>query len=124
MITVHKLFWMPPHLMNRGSPEVVEEDVGDRCLWSQVSVLFYGTDVVEHESAVQTVVVDQDTSEYQDGTEPAARRLGQVLGSLHGAGQPAAAAASPSPHCRHHPAKTAHSAHPVHSRSFRLTPPY
>lgn len=38
--------------MNRSSPKVVEENVGDRRLRSQVSVLLYGTDVVEDETTV------------------------------------------------------------------------
>lgn len=40
------------YLMNRSSPKVVEENVGDRRLRSQVSVLLYGTDVVEDETTV------------------------------------------------------------------------
>lgn len=46
------------HLMYRSSPEIVEEDVCDRCLWPQVSVLLYSTDVIEDEAAVQAIMVD------------------------------------------------------------------
>lgn len=50
--------------MNRSSPEVIEKDVGDRRLRSQVSILLDCTDVVENEATVKTVVVDEDAGQH------------------------------------------------------------
>lgn len=54
------MYWSPP--------KVVEEDIRDRSLRSQVSVFFYGTDVVKDEATVKAVVVNDYTREDEDCT--------------------------------------------------------
>lgn len=54
--------------MNGCSPEIVEEDVFDRHMRPEISVVLDGTDVVEHEAALEAVVV---TGEAGNGHQPA-----------------------------------------------------
>lgn len=53
--------------MHRSAPEVVEENVLQRRVLAQVTVILDGTDVVEHKAAVECVVVAQD-GDQRDGS--------------------------------------------------------
>lgn len=50
------------YLVHRGAPEIVEEYVNEGGVWPEVSILFDGTDVVEHKTAVARVVVANQAS--------------------------------------------------------------
>lgn len=109
-----------PYLVYGCSPEVVEKDVRNWCLWSQVSIFFDSVDIVEHKAAVEAVVVDDDAGEDQHGSETAARRLRHVSGrGRRRARQPTSAAPGPRAHRRHHSAKPTHSTYAVHCESLR-----
>lgn len=47
--------------MYRCPPKVIEEDIRDRSLGSQVPVFLYGTDIVKDEAAVKAIVVNKNT---------------------------------------------------------------
>lgn len=108
------LFYKQTHLMNWSSPEVVEKDVGDGRLRSKISVLLNGTDVVEHEAAIQAVVVDQDASQDEDGAQTAARRLRRFLRYVAVTTETPSTPTSPRPHRRHHSTKPTHPTYAVH----------
>lgn len=103
--------------MNRCSPKVVQEDVGDRRLWPQVSVVFYCTNVIEHKTTVETVVVDEDAGKDEQGSEAASRCLRGIFRGLGCRREAPPAPASTCPHrCRHHTSESAHAAHSLHCK--------
>lgn len=56
------------YLLDGGPPKVIEKDVLERNVWSQVPIVFDGADVVEDEAAVKAVVITDDTCHHQDET--------------------------------------------------------
>ena len=57
---VHKIFFLNDtkiYLGHERSPEIIEEEVGDGRMRSQVLVVFDGRDVVEDEAALQRIPV-------------------------------------------------------------------
>ena len=57
------------YLVHGSPPEVVEEDVDERGVRSQVPVVFDRTDVVEDEAAVAAVVVAHHGRYHHDGAQ-------------------------------------------------------
>lgn len=54
------------YLLDRSSPKVVEEYVLYGRVWTQIPIVFNGADVVEDETAVETIVVADYAGRYQD----------------------------------------------------------
>lgn len=48
--------------MHGGAPEIIEEQVRDRSVRSQIAVLFDRTDIVENKITITTIIVARYTS--------------------------------------------------------------
>lgn len=44
------------------TPEIIVEYVRDRCMRTQIAILFYGADIIEHEIALTAIIVANYTS--------------------------------------------------------------
>lgn len=63
------------YLLHRRPPEVVEEEIGHGCVWTQVAVLLDGRDVIEHKAATEGVAVDEERhGQHQGAVHPTAHR--------------------------------------------------
>lgn len=49
--------------MHRSAPKIVEENVYQRRVWSEISVIFDSTNIVKNKPAITTVMVANDASE-------------------------------------------------------------
>lgn len=57
------------HLMHRGAPEIIKEQIWERCVRSQITILLNCTNIIKHEITVTTVVVTNQASQYYYSTQ-------------------------------------------------------
>lgn len=55
-----------PYLMHGSAPEVVQKYILDRCVRSKISIILDGANIVEHESAIDAIVIDEHAREHHE----------------------------------------------------------
>lgn len=57
------------YLVHRGAPEIIEEYVYPGRVRAQISVVLNGTNIIENETTMETVMVANNTREHHDSTK-------------------------------------------------------
>lgn len=53
---------MSGYLLHRSAPEIVEDDVFERRMWSQIAILLDGRNIIEHKVTIECIPIAKDAN--------------------------------------------------------------